>query len=135
MNADDDWTPRSDAFTVLVEVSADKEMVNWSEFHEWMNGLRETVGATTIAWSEEQPWIISGWSPTLQYGRWTTDHFGRKEFDKRPHANLWQQITGVASVAMAYAWAAIHLVHAIEIGGYTIEHVWAGRTDEMVAIG
>lgn len=129
------WTPRTDAFTVLVVVSAEAEMADYREFHQWMDRLRAVIGSNAPSPNEDEAWTVSGWSPNLQYGRWTTDKWGHKTFDKRPHCNVWQRIEGdVASVAMAYVWAAIHLVDPIERAGFTIQEMWAGLTDEMVVL-
>lgn len=129
---DDEWTPREDAWTILVQVSADKAMPDYREFNEWMSGLCEVIGATRNVrdWEQTEPWVV-GLGP---HGQWRFDHFGMKYLDTKPYANVWQSIEGVASKAMSLVWAAIHLVEPLETAGYNIGNVSAELTDEMVLL-
>lgn len=117
-------------FTVLLTVSADEVMANYSAYHEWVQGLRSVIGADTTM-NNDAPWAVGD-----LHGRWREDHYGHRYFDRSPYVNVWQTGIGgdVASAAMAYVWAAIHLVQPLEAAGYSINSVWAGRSDEMVAI-
>lgn len=67
--------------------------------------------------------------------RWSKDWTGNTTRIDTPYANVWQQIEGLPSLAMAYVWAAIHLVAPLEEAGYVIEFVNAIRNEDMVLIG
>jgi len=128
--SDDDWTPRPDAWTVLVTVTADRNMADRQEYWQWMSGLEQAIGATERAFSNDAPWVVG--LPSSRHGRPLNDHFGFPRWDAHPYANVWQRIEGVASVAMATAWAAIHLVDPLDRAGYSVSDVSAYLTDEMV---
>jgi len=135
----DDWQPRPDSFTILVKVTGSEDMVYQRDYQQWLTELQNRIGAHGRAFNDEQPWAVGSMSSDPKtyeiYGHWTTDHFGHKVLDRTPYANVWQQIEGVASVAMAYVWAAIHLVQPLDEYGYKISTVHAELTDEMVCFG
>lgn len=131
---DDNTGATSSGYTVLLTVTADREMADYREYNQWMTGLRHVIGATPSTGApmrNELPWTVGD-----QYGRWVEDHYGVRTFDRTPYANVWQTNIGgdVRSLAMAYVWVAIHLIQPLEDAGYNIQNTWCGLSDEMVLI-
>ena len=115
-------------YTVLVQVHGEEPVDSGQPYADWMNDLRQVVGAGAISFREHSPWTVG------EHKRWERDWIGQYRRIDEPYANVWQQITGVASRSMALVWAAIHLAAPLEEAGYTIASLWAGRSDEMVVI-
>lgn len=129
--SDNDRQPRPDAFTVLVQVSTDKNMADWGEYLQWMHDLRSALGIRDHGAfnNEGQAWVVGD-----RAGHWATDHYGVRRWDAHPYANVWQQIEGVASKSMALVWTVIHLVQPLESAGYDVGDISTFLTDTMVVL-
>lgn len=125
----------STTYTVLLVVTGDEEIATYIEYAAWMTGLRDVIGATTSTGDPTSN--IAPWTVGDLHGRWVTDVYGHRVFDRHPYANVWQTGIGgdVCSLSMAYVWTAIHLIDPIERAGYNIQNTWAGRSHDLVLIG
>jgi hypothetical protein len=126
----EDWTPRRDAWTVLVRVTADQEMADWRQFDQWKHTLCQVVGAVNSpAFDDHHPWVVGD-----RYGYWATNHFGIPYWNAHPYVNVWQRIEGLPSKAMALVWAAIHLVQPLDAAGFDVFETSAELTDTMIVM-
>jgi hypothetical protein len=125
--------PRPLAWTILLQVTAEQNMADNIDFHHWMSNLREVIGARS-SFSDRgdgNPWAV-GPLNSDRHGHFYRDHYGVQRWDASPYANVWQEIDGIASQAMALVWAAIHLVDPLEREGFKVYHLSAQRTDTVV---
>jgi hypothetical protein len=119
----DDW------WTLLVVVNGTEPCAPGRAYADWMNQLRAVIDAGAIAFTPDRPWTVG------DHRSWRRDTMtGGMVREDTPYANVWQQIKGVPSLAMAYCYAALYLVAPLDAAGYSIGMVHAIRTRDMVLL-